>query len=115
VGQLSIRGAIERGDLATFGELLDPAVVWVGVHPGQLCRNREEVLATFRSAQEAGRRALPEILAEVDDKLVLDPHVEPPPELNPTLHQVLVVSDERIVEMRDYPNRAAALEAVGIA
>jgi ketosteroid isomerase-like protein len=110
----AIRTALERQDLAGFSELLDPEVVWVGVDPGQLCRNREQVLATFERALEAGRRAEPEILAEVDDKLVLDPHVEPPPELNPTLHQILVVSDGRIVEIRDYPDRQRALHAVGL-
>ena len=45
-------------------------------------------------------------------ELLVDPHIEPPPDLNPTLHQVLVVDDERIVEVRDYPDRACALAAL---
>ena len=108
----SVREAIERGDLDSFGELLDPAVVWVGVLPGQLCRNREEVLATFRRALEAGRHAPPQIITEVDDLIVIDPRVEPAPELNPSLHQILVLRDDRVVEIRDYPSRDAALAAV---
>jgi hypothetical protein len=43
----------------------------------------------------------------------LDAHVEPPPELNPQLHQVLVLHDGRIVELRDYPCGEAARAAVG--
>jgi ketosteroid isomerase-like protein len=112
---VSLRELIEGGDLEAFSGALAPEVVWVGVAPGQLCRNRDEVLETFRHALEAGRRARPEILAEVEGMLVVDPHVEPPPELNPELHQVLVVREDRVVELRDFPDRRAALQAVGLA
>jgi ketosteroid isomerase-like protein len=108
----SVREAIERGDVESFGELLDPGVVWVGVLPGQLCRNRDDVLAMFRRATENGLRASPEILVEAEGALVVDPHLDPPAELNPHLHQVIVVHDDRVVEVRDYPDRASALAAV---
>jgi hypothetical protein len=44
--------------------------------------------------------------------LVVDPHPTPPPELLPTVHQVLVVDEGRVVEMRDYPDRESALTAL---
>ena len=111
---MSVREVIERLDLDAFAERLDPDVVWVGVSPGQLCRNREQVVETFRAAFEAGVTAAPEILVETDELIVIDPHPEPPPELVPQLHQVFVLDENgRVVELRDYPNRASALEAVG--
>ena len=109
-----LRDVLEQGDLKGFAALLAPDVVWVGVAPGQLCRNRDEVLAIVRRALDAGRAASPEIVAETDEALVVDPHVEPPPELNPELHQVFVVHDEVIVEMRDFPDRRSALRAMGL-
>jgi len=111
---VSVREAIESGDFEAFSSALAPDVVWVGAAPGQLCRNRDEVLDTFRRALEAGRNARPEILAETEDMLVVDPHVDPPPDLNPQLHQVLVVDEDRVVEIRDFPDRRRALEAVGL-
>jgi ketosteroid isomerase-like protein len=110
-----VRDAIVRADVESVGEALAPDVVWVGVLPQQLCRSREQVLDLFRRAVEAGRRAEPEIVAEVENMLVVDPHLEPPADLNPTLHQVYVVDEGRIVELRDYPDRRSALEAVGLA
>jgi hypothetical protein len=109
---MTVREALVQGDFERVADALDPGVVWIGVSPGQLCRNRDEVLSTFRGALAAGARVRPEILDEVEGMLVVDPHVEPPPELNPQLHQVFVVRDDRIVEMRDYPDRVSALEAV---
>ena len=50
----------------------------------------------------------PEVLAERDGVLLIDPHVSAPPQLNPELHQILVVHDGVVEEIRDYPDRAAA-------
>ena len=112
---MTLRDVIESGDFEAFATLLSPDVVWVGVSPGQLCRNRDEVLDTFRGALEAGLSAMPEILAETEEFVVIDPHVEPTPELHPGLHQVLVIGEEdRVIEMRDFPDRRSALEAVGL-
>jgi ketosteroid isomerase-like protein len=111
MGQMTLRDIVERGDLDEFAAHLDPDVVWVGVLPGQLCRNREQVLEIFRNALATGKRAAPEILIESTELMVLDPHIEPAPEQNPKLHQVFVVDEGRVVEIRDYPNRASALAA----
>jgi hypothetical protein len=53
---MSVRDALARGDFEQAAESLDPEVVWIGVAPGQLCRNRDEVLSTFRGALAAGVR-----------------------------------------------------------
>ena len=53
---MSVREIIERQDLDAFTDALAPDVVWVGVLPGQLCRNRDEVVATFKAT---GTRLVP--------------------------------------------------------
>jgi len=111
-----VRDAIERGDCAAFGALLDPSVVWVGVQPEQLCRNRDDVLAMLVYGDNASRRFAPETLLEREGVYVVDPHPDPPPEWVPDLCQVILVRAGRIGEMRDYAGREAALaaaEAVG--
>jgi ketosteroid isomerase-like protein len=105
---------LESADFEEFAASLAPDVVWVGLRPGQLCRGRDEVIATFRGALEAGKSGSPEVVGETERRIVVDPHVEPPYEEAPELHHVFVVEEGRIVEMRDYPNRRAALEAVGL-
>ena len=110
---MNVRDAIERGNLNDFLAVLDPAVVWRGTR-GELCRNRDEVRSVFEGWLARGYSGRPEVVAESDDRIVVDPHVEPPYEHAPELHHVFVVEDGRIVEMRDYPSRAAALEAVGL-
>ena len=105
---------LESASFQEFAAALAPDVVWVGLRPGELCRNRDQVVARFRQALEAGRSGSPEVVAEAEGLIVVDPHIEPPSEEAPELHFVFVVEDGRIVEMRDYPNRRAALEAVGL-
>jgi ketosteroid isomerase-like protein len=114
VGRVSAVDHLESADFQEFAASLAPDVVWVGLQPGQLCRNRDQVVATFRHALESGKSGSPEVVAEAEGLLVVDPHVEPPYEHAPELHHVFVVEEGRLVEMRDYPNRRAALEAVGL-
>jgi ketosteroid isomerase-like protein len=114
VGGVSAVDHLESADFEEFAASLAPGVVWVGLRPGELCRNRDEVVAMFRQELEAGRSGSPEVVGEAEGRIVVDPHVEPPYEHAPELHHVFVVEDGRIVEMRDYPSRAAALEAVGL-
>jgi hypothetical protein len=87
---------------------LAPDVVWVGVLPGQLCRSADQVRARLEQVRHNGRSYSPEILAERDGVVLFDPHVDPPAELNPELHQIAIVYDDLIHEIRDYPNRASA-------
>jgi ketosteroid isomerase-like protein len=101
---VSIREAIEQGDLAAFEEVLAPDIVWLGRYPGEICRNRDEVLAMLREAQERGIEPAPEIVLERDDLLVVDPHLD-------GRHQVLVLRDGVISEVRAYLTREVAIEA----
>jgi ketosteroid isomerase-like protein len=111
---MSVRDAIGRADFEAFTGALAPDVVWVGVKPGYLCRNREQVVSVLRGYIDSGHRASAEIVGETEQSIVVDPHVDPPNPDIPELHHVYVIEDDRIVEMRDYANRRAALEAVGL-
>lgn len=110
---MTVSDVIAHGDFEAFTGAMSPDIVWVGVRPGLLCRNREQVVATMRGWLENGHSAAPEIVAERENLIVVDPHVDPPNWI-PELHHVFVVEDDRIVEMRDYPARRSALEAVGL-
>ena len=89
---------------------LAPDVVWVGVLPGMLCRSASQVEARLEQVRNSGRSYSPEVLAEHEGVVLYDPHVDPPAEI-PELHQIAIVHDNRVQEIRDYPNRAAARAA----
>ena len=86
---------------------LAPDVVWIGVLPGMLCRSADQVNARLEQVRDSGRSYSPEVLAERDGVVLFDPHVDPPAEI-PELHQIAIVHDNVVQEIRDYPNRAAA-------
>jgi len=96
---------VNLGDIS-----LAPDVVWVGVLPGQLCRSADQVNARLEQVRHSGRSYSPEVLAERDGVVLFDPHVDPPAEV-PELHQIAIVHDNLVQEIRDYPNRAAATAA----
>jgi hypothetical protein len=89
---------------------LAPDVVWIGVHPGQLCRSADQVNARLGEVRNSGRSYSPEVLAEREGVVLFDPHVDPPAEI-PELHQIAIVHDNLVQEIRDYPDRAAAQAA----
>jgi hypothetical protein len=89
---------------------LAPDVVWIGVLPGMLCRSAEQVEARLEQVRSSGRSYSPEVLAERDGVVLYDPHVDPPAQ-TPELHQIAIVQDNLVQEIRDYPNRAAAQAA----
>jgi hypothetical protein len=102
---VSVREAVESTDLDALAEALAPDVVWAGRFPGELCRNRDEVLAMLREAQERGISPSPEVVLEREDVLVVDPHLD-------GRHQVLVLHDGLVSEVRAYVSREAAFAAV---
>jgi hypothetical protein len=102
---VSVREAIESGGFEPHPELLAPDIVWVGRFPGELCRNRDEVLEMLRRARENGIAAKPEIVWERDDTFVVDPHLD-------GRHQVIVLHDGVVSEVRAYVSREAAVAAV---
>jgi len=89
---------------------LAPDVVWVGVLPGMLCRSAAQVEARLEQVRNSGRSYSPEVLAERDGVVLYDPHVDPPAEI-PELHQIAIVHDNLVQEIRDYPTRTAAQAA----
>jgi hypothetical protein len=89
---------------------LAPDVVWIGVHPGQFCRSAQQVEARLEEVRHSGHSYSPEVLAERDGVLLFDPHVDPPAEI-PELHQIAIVYDGAVQEIRDYPDRATAQAA----
>ena len=104
---VSVREAIAQGDLTAFEEVLAPDIVWVGLWPGQICRNRAEVLEMLRAAQAGGIAPSPEIVRDEGDRFVVDPHLP-----IDDRHQVFVLDGEVVSEVRAYPDRAAALAAM---
>jgi hypothetical protein len=86
-------------------------VVWVGTLPGLMCRGAEQVNERLDQIRANGLTFEPEVLAEREGAVLIDPHVSAPPQLNPELHQILIVDDGVVSEIRDYPNRAAAQAA----
>ncbi len=61
-----------------------------------------------------GATGWPEIIAEADGRIVVDPHSEPPPEVAPELCQVFTMNAGKIVRIDDYANHKSAREAVGL-
>ena len=104
---VNVREAIEQGDLTAFEEVLAPDIVWVGLWPGQLCRNRAEVLEMLDRAQANGVQPHPEIVRDEGDRFVVDPHLP-----IDGRHQVFVLREGVVAEVRAYPDRAAALAAM---
>jgi hypothetical protein len=89
---------------------LAPDVVWIGLHPGRLCRSAQQVEARLEEVRSSDHSYSPEVLAEHEGVLLFDPHVDPPAEI-PELHQIAIVYDGAAQEIRDYPDRAAAQAA----
>ena len=104
---VNVREAVEQGDLTAFEEVLAPDIVWVGLWPGQICRNRGEGLEMLKAAQPGGIAARPEIVRDDGDRFVVDPHLP-----IDDRHQVFVLDGDVVSEVRAYPDRAAALAAM---
>ena len=102
---VNVRDAIEQGDLTAFEEVLAPDIVWVGQWPGQLCRNRDEVVEMLKHAQANGLQPAPEIIRDEGDRFVVDPHLD-------GRHQIFVLRDDVLSEVRAYADRASALVAM---
>ena len=102
---VSLRDAIERMSLDDFADALTPDVVWVGLWPGELCRNRDDVLEMFARMREREIQLRPSVVLERDDALVVDPGLD-------GRHHVLVITGDLVSEVRVYPDRPSALAAV---
>ncbi len=112
---MSVKDVIEEGGLEEFISAMDPNVEWRGLGDDPpVCRNRDEVRRVFEGWLARGYSGAPEIVAESGDRLVVDPHVQPPPPEAPQIHHVFTVREDRIVKMQDYPDRPSALKAAAV-
>jgi len=99
-------------DLDALESLLDPHVRWgASDDPNQSCQNRQQVIAWWRRAKEAGVRAkVTEVMVKGENILVGldisgrngDGSVEP-------RWQVLTIKEERIIEITGFDSRDCAL------
>jgi ketosteroid isomerase-like protein len=113
-----LRTAFEIDDFEEMISVLDPDVVWRGFEADgeevAMCRNRDEVRSVFEWHRSQGHHASPRIVAEDADTLVVEMRLDaPPPGLE--LHQVLTVSDDRVVRIQDFPDRRSAFAHAGLA
>ena len=102
---MSLQDAIEGMLLDDIAAVLAPNVVWVGLSPGELCRNRDEVLEMFERLRYREDQLRPKVVAKRDDILVVDPGID-------ERHHVLLLDGELVSEVRVYPDRRAAMAAV---
>jgi ketosteroid isomerase-like protein len=103
---VTVKEAIEQRSLDDFADLLAPDVVWVGLWPGELCRNRDDVLEMFARMRERELQIQPTIVFEHDGALVVDPHLD-------GRHQVIILTEEGLVsEVRVYPDRRSAVASL---
>jgi catechol 2,3-dioxygenase-like lactoylglutathione lyase family enzyme len=109
--------AFGRDDFEGMIAVLDPGVTWSGVaRPGEeapTCSSRDEVRAWFAWHIRRGRRALPRIVAETPERIVVEMNLQDAPE-GGDLHQVLTVQRDAVVRIQDFPDRAAALREAGV-
>jgi catechol 2,3-dioxygenase-like lactoylglutathione lyase family enzyme len=109
--------AFGRDDFEGMISVLDPKVVWSGYRPpgGEeppMCQSRDEVRAWFEWHLQRGHRALPRIVAETDEKIVVEMNLQDAPE--DELHQVLTIRDAVVVHIQDCPDRESAMAEAGL-
>ena len=102
---VNLQDAIEGMLLDDIAAVLTPNVVWVGLYPGELCRNRDEVLEMFERLRYREDQLRPKVVAKRDDILVVDAGID-------ERHHVLVLDGDLVSEVRVYPDRGAAMAAV---
>ena len=71
-----------------------------------------DVLSMLDAPPTSSRTVSPELIGERDGMFAVAVHADPSPDWVPDLLQVIVTRDDRIVELRDYGNRADALAAL---
>jgi hypothetical protein len=115
--------ARRRADVDTLTSRLAPDVQHVGIRPGMLCRNRDEVVSLVRRGGPITAHVDAFELLAAGEKVVLSvrgPGIGVPavdesdvPRGQATI--VFTVRDGLIVHMQDYMHRQDALDAVGAA
>jgi catechol 2,3-dioxygenase-like lactoylglutathione lyase family enzyme/ketosteroid isomerase-like protein len=108
--------AFGRDDFEGMIAVLDPEVLWYG-DPGSgeeapSCTSRDEVRAWFEWHIQQGHRALPRIVGETPERIVVELNLQDAP--GEHLHQVLTVREDRVVRIQDFPDRESAMREAGI-
>ena len=108
--------ALPRQDLDALTELLAPDVVWHGVRPDLVCRDRDEVVENIRAQPGLPNIERLELLAVGDERAVLGLHS---PDLadvaGEPLHQqvweVFTIADGAITAIDEFTTRDEAVRA----
>jgi ketosteroid isomerase-like protein len=112
--------ALDSADVAGFEGLLDPNVRWGAPDDDTpSCQNRNQVLAWYRRGREAGVRATVTEVVLADDALLVGLRVvgneDAAGQGGEALRwQVLSVAGGRVVDIRGFDDRVAALQRAGL-
>ena len=108
--------AFGRDDFEGMIAVLDPEVVWFGDagsgEEAPSCMSRDEVRAWFEWHIQQGHRALPRIVGETPERIVVELNLQDAP--GEDLHQVLTVRGDRVVRIQDFPDRESAMREAGV-
>jgi hypothetical protein len=111
--------AIRAGDRDAVRSVLDPAVIWQGLHDDWVCHGPDEVIETLLEGLELRRdvaalefiRARDRVVMGVRGPAIDEVGGEP---LGGQIFNVFTLSNGRIVRIQDYRLREEALEAAGV-
>ena len=115
-----VRRALEGDDLGAIGELLDPDVYWGPPDDDRSgCHNREEVIAWWGKARQAGATAEVTEVVAGDDTVLVGLRVrrggDPVDDSGWLRWQVLRIRHGLVVDIRGYEERALAAARAGVA
>ncbi len=117
----AVRLALESGDAGAIRDLLDPAAHWgePGAPRDAGCQNRDQVVAWWTRARDAGARAVVTEVTAGTGALLVGLEVTGTPaaaEAGGAVQrwQVLTLRGDRIADIRGYADRAAAARQAGL-
>ena len=116
-----VRLALESGDLDAIRDLLDPAARWGAPEgPDEAdCQNRDQVVAWWARARDAGVRAVVTEVTAGAGTLLVGLEVTGTPAVREAGQaaqrwQVLTLRGDRIVDIRGFDDRAIAAARAGV-
>jgi hypothetical protein len=113
-----LRDALEARNLEALGALLAPDVRWGDLGHPRTCTNRDQVLATFRAAIDAGASGRVGECVDGEHGVLCELLIDwPDPAARPDdaqVYQVYLVRDGLVSEIRRYDDRASAARAAGV-
>jgi ketosteroid isomerase-like protein len=102
------------GDLDRLAELLDPEVELLAAEPGPWdCHGRDAVIALLTRRRAEGV-PLPDVrIDDIDEHTIVISHGDPAGRAESVGATVATIHDGTVTRMQQYPDRAAALAAIG--